>query len=145
MSNRRLDFDQFRRERSGEPVVVAVGGIEYLLPPQLPAATALDIIDLNRTAEPCVKHAPTLGVGCEDCKNPDATPEQIFDLATPLFGQGMLRRIAAENDLSVDELGDLIIQVFQLYNTGAPSPNRAARRAKQRTRKTAPQQARTSG
>lgn len=144
MSARRLDFDAFRRERTGEPVVVALGGVEYLLPPQLPAATALDIIALNKTAVPCDKHAPTMQPGCEDCVNPDATPEQIFELADPLFGKGQLRKIAADHDLDVDELGDLIIHTFQLYNSDTPSPNRAARRATMKRPKQG-RQTRTSG
>src|SRR5688500_6390119 len=123
MTTRRLDFDAFRRERSGEPVVLALGGVEYLLPPSLRAATALDIIALNREAEPCEAHEQP-DLKCKDCKNPDATPEQIFQLAEPLFGKGVMREIAASHDLTVDELGDLIINVFRLYNEDTPSPNR---------------------
>lgn len=142
----RLDFDAFRRERSGKPKVVALGGVEYMLPASLPAATALDIIALNKTAEPCEKHAPNLNATCRQCKNPDATPEQIFELAEPLFGVGVLRKIALEHGLDVDELGDLIIHTFQMYNAETV-PNRAARRARgetaSRTRPTG--QRRTSG
>lgn len=144
MTARRLDFDSFRRERSGEPVVVSVGGVDYLLPASLPAATALDIIELNKSAVPCEEHAPKLGDNCEECVNPDATPEQIFKMADPLFGPGVLRQIAADHQLDVDELGNLIIQTFQLYSE-APAPNRAARRAAQRSRTRSSRQARTSG
>jgi hypothetical protein len=146
MTTRRLDFDSFRRERTGEPVVLAVGGIEYMLPPQLPAATALDIIALNRTAIPCAEHEPNVEAKCEECVSPDATPEQIFDMAEPLFGAGVLRKVAAANDLSVDELGDLIINVFQLYNEDQPSPNRQTRRMRAMTRDRKPgRRERTSG
>ena len=129
MTSRRLDFDSFRRERTGEPVIITLGGVEYLLPPSLPAATALDIIALYRNAEPCAKHAPMVAPECEECKNPDATPDQLFTLAEPLFGKGVLRTIAADHALSMDELGDLIIRVFKMYNEDAP-PNRAARRSR---------------
>jgi hypothetical protein len=131
MTGRRLDFDSFRRERTGEPVTLTLGGVEYILPPTLPAATALDIIALYRDAEPCAKHAPTMDPVCTECKNPDATPDQLFTLAEPLFGKGGLRKLAMEHGLSIDELGDLIINVFRLYNEDA-SPNRAARRSRAR-------------
>lgn len=141
MSDRqRLDFDAFRRERRGEPKEVTIGGSTYLLPVSLPAAVALDVIAIQSNQSPCDEHAPLIGPTCDKCDaGPDVPPETLFRMADPLFGDGVLRSIAVKHELDVDELGELILRAFELYNSEVTAPpNRAARRAKGRTTPTAP-------
>jgi hypothetical protein len=154
---RRLDFDAARRERHGQPLEVVLGGQVYLLPAQLPAPVALDIVDMKRLEEAaeatsCAAHQ-TQVADCESCKYAAqkakeamgiAGWEKLLDLGGELFGgREKMKAIARDHELSIEELGDLIMGVFDSYNAEIPGPNR--QRPANRAQKRAVRQRRASG
>ena len=108
-----IDFDALRRERSGEPLTMKIGGKVYDLPPSLPASVALDINRLYSDEGP----------------DADITPRVALRMCESLFGADLLATILRESVLPLDELPTLWLSVIQMYAGGSQSPNRAARRA----------------
>lgn len=150
MERRRLDFDAARRERNAVPLEVVVGGQVYVLPPQLPASVALDIVEMKHieeeaSATPCAAHTSQQDE-CESCKVAarQATEraavigwERLMDLGAELFGgKAAIKELSRKHNLGIDELGELITHVFDEYNAeipgrdpALPKPNRAQKRA----------------
>lgn len=114
--NRTVDFDAFRAEQAGEPLVLRLGGREWHLPAALPAALALDIARLQATRGPD-------GVFSET---------DVERLGAGLFG-GVehFHEILREGGVTIDEMPELISRVLAAYGaSGDAPPNRAARRAR---------------
>lgn len=114
-----LDFDAFRAEHQAVTRVapsVKVGGVVYTLPPALPAVVALDILRARRDKG---EEAPV-------------PPEAINDICDALFGQETFRDLVISNQLTIDDLGLLVLQVLKMYEdtgtSGNAPPNRETRR-----------------
>lgn len=115
--SRVIDFDAFRSEQKLEPVVLRLGGREYQLPPSMPAPLALEVIRMQAEGDDF-----------------EFKPEDVARLGAQLFGgQATLDKILVEGAVTMDELPDLIKQVFTMYSPEAPVPNREARRARAKT------------
>ena len=120
-----LDFDAFlaeeRSHREGiAPITMKIGGKEYLLPQELPAIIALDIIRLKKS----------LG---DDL---DAPPEALASIGDALFGRDVFRQILVENQLGIPDLGELITQAFGAYGNAIAKDARPNRKAPKRKRST---------
>lgn len=122
MTARVIDFDSFRREKDAaegrevELPAMVVGGKTYVLPADLPASIAMEVMRLNKEK----------GAGA------DVPPETLFSLGEQLFGKDALTEILEKTRMGVKGMGDLITQAFRLYdpNMGKETiPNRKARRA----------------
>lgn len=122
-STRLIDFDAFRAERAkSEPVVVLVGGREWLLPADLPALVALDALRLQ-----------------EGMQDGDVDPAVLVTatrrIAEALFGEVQLEEMLRETEMSLIELSDLMGRILSAYSAGVvPPPNRETRRAASGTR-----------
>lgn len=124
MTARVIDFDAFRAEQKAkqgdvEPLQVKVGGKVYDLPPALPATIAVDVIRLNKEG----------GAGA------DVPVDMIWNIGAALFGEHF-RPILDENQMTVQEMAQLITETFKLYDpTGGKdaAPNRETRRAQKRS------------
>lgn len=117
---RLVDFDAFRRERADDrpPLVVRVGGKDYHLPPDLPAAVALSAIALKEQRG---------DDGALDSR-------EVRAICVALFGPEQLDEIVAANGLSIQDLADLMAQVIEAYTRGLTPPNRKTRRASRPSR-----------
>ncbi len=114
-----IDFDAFRAEQKQEPVMLALGGRTYALPPSLPAALALDLIRMN-ASDP--DREPTMG--------------EIERMGAELFGgTEHFREILREGAVTLDEMPELIEMVLNMY-AGVTPPNRGARRGRATTAST---------
>jgi len=101
---RTIDFDAFRAEQRGEPVLLRLGGKTYELPPSLPATLALEILHLG---------------GMTD--KTDVPPELLFKVGAGLFGgEAKFQAIMAEAGVTLDELGDLMTMVVKAYTPPSP-------------------------
>lgn len=111
-----IDFDAFRAEQQGRPLIIRIGGQDYALPSSPPAAVALDGIRLTRSGATTVP------------------PEEVARLAEGLFGKTVLDELVHAHRLTVTELQALIGRVMDAYAAEAsPPPNRASRRTQRRT------------
>lgn len=114
-----VDFDQFRAEQNGEPVVIKLGGREWNLPPSPAAELALDVIRWQ---------SDNLDV---------VPPDKLMDLARGLLTAELLEFALHEQKLTLDELWTLLNMVSEIYTQAASGPNRETRRAaKRRSRST---------
>lgn len=110
------DFDTGWRERKQEPIRFRARGLDFELPPSLPAIVPLRAVQLRD------EH----GV---DGNVPEA---DAIELARQLFGEEQFSRLLGSN-ITVDELGDVIRWVLELYTGGtgesgnplAPAPKAA--------------------
>lgn len=101
-----IDFDAWREERKaaangeGAGPTIKVGGKEYRLPPTIPAAVALDVVRFKRA------------------KGDDATvpANMLINIGESLFGEEDFRSILADNQLDLDQLGQLIMMAFGAYD-----------------------------
>lgn len=121
MAARVIDFDAFREEQQQEPLVLKIGGVEYILPSGLPAEVAVDLI---RARE---------GLGTSE----DLPPEQIPKWAAAIFGEEAFQEIMRKHRLTLEELAELLQRVMHEYNEqiGTILPNRKTRRDQQRKKK----------
>lgn len=111
-----IDFDAFRAEQQGRPLIIRIGGQDYALPSSPPASVALDGIRLTRSGVTTVP------------------PDEVARLAEGLFGKTVLDELVGVHRLTVVELQALITQVMDIYAAEAsPPPNRASRRTQRRT------------
>jgi hypothetical protein len=112
-----IDFDAFRREQTGEPVLLKIEGVEYSLPPDMPATVALDVIRLNRD----------MGAGG------NVPPDVLLSIGEGLFGDEQFRKIVKDHKLSVPDMGALIRETLKAYNSVTEQPpNRETRRAQEK-------------
>lgn len=121
-----IDFDAWRAERLArdgtekpEPVYFRIGGKEYPMPPEPPAAIVLDIVRLKEA----------LGSDAE------VSVEALMGIGTGIFGAETWGSILRDNGLGASELGDVIIQAFhawpdQLVSQDDAVPNRKTRRGR---------------
>lgn len=110
--SRVIDFDAFRREQEGDPLLLRIGDREYELPASPPAIVALRALRLAKDGLDTVP------------------PDQVYDLAVGIFGEERLMDIAGSHALTVPELTDLIQEVMRRYQAATtPPPNRETRRA----------------
>lgn len=120
MSNAKvIDFDAWRAERLAregsvepDPVYFRIGGKDYEMPHEPPAAIVLDIIRLKEA----------LGNDAE------VSVEALMGIGTGIFGRDQWDEMLRENKLGATELGDVIIQAFhawpdQLVNEDDAVPN----------------------
>lgn len=113
---RTIDFDAARAEREREPVVLRIGGRDYVLTAGLPASVGLALSRYRVE-------------GTEDVKVP---PDQVPGLLERLFGADNWADILEHAGLTMDELPDLLERTVRELNGGEQDddpPNRAARRA----------------
>jgi hypothetical protein len=122
-----IDFDQFRAEQKGEPLIVKLGGREWHLPASPAAELALDVIRWQS-------------------ENLDVVPpDKLMDLARGLLTAELLEFALHEQRLSMDELWALLNQVSEVYTAQASGPNRETRRVtKRRNRSTSSARGRSS-
>jgi len=111
-NGRVIDFDAFRREQNRQPVELKVEGETYLLPPQLPATVALDVIRARAEHE----------------DDEDMPPEILEMFGTQIFGEDLFRTILTKHKMGLEEMGWLIQEVFNIYNKEIGVPNRKTRR-----------------
>lgn len=104
MTSRIIDFDAFRAEQKHEPVILRIGGIDYDLPPSLPAAVAIDVLVLQQTLEDDEAEVPF---------------ETLQKVGEAIFGAEVWEACLRKHQLSIDEIPDLIGQVISIY---APEP-----------------------
>lgn len=121
-----IDFDAWRAERLAregaderEPVVFRIGGKEYPMPPEPPAAIVLDVVRLKEA------------IG-EDA---EVSVEALMGIGTGIFGREAWDEMLRENRLGATELGDLVIQAFNAWpdsiaSTEGAVPNRKTRRGR---------------
>lgn len=122
-----IDFDAYRKEREArlgeaEAVVFRIGGRDYPLPPEPPAAIALDVIRLKADMKDATADVPLAA---------------LAKIGGAMFGDDAFREMLVENNVGAAEMGDLIIQAFGAWKIdvedGEARPNRRARRAKPST------------
>jgi len=127
MAGQVIDFDRWRAERAAkeeeagaEPPVFRIGGKNYPLPIEPPATVAVDVIRL--------KH---------DLKNADASVpiEAFVNIGSAIFGKDTFRKMCDTNHIGASEMGDVILQVFSVWQNievaeGEARPNRKTRRAR---------------
>lgn len=114
-----IDFDAYRAEQQGRPLIIRIGGQDYSLPPSPPASVALDGIRLSRSGATTVP------------------ADEVAGLAAGLFGKPVLDELIGVHRLTVAELQALITRVMDIYAAEAsPPPNRGSRRTQRRTRST---------
>ena len=111
-----IDFDAYRAEQQGRPLIIRIGGQDYALPSSPPASVALDGIRLSRSGATSVP------------------ADEVAGLAAGLFGTAVLDELIGVHRLTVAELQALITRVMDIYAAEAsPPPNRASRRTQRRT------------
>lgn len=111
-----IDFDAYRAEQQHRPLIIRIGGQDYVLPSSPPASVALDGIRLTRSGATTVP------------------PDEVAGLAEGLFGKTVLDELVGVHRLTVDELQALITRVMDIYAAEAsPPPNRSSRRTRRRT------------
>lgn len=99
-----IDFDAFRAERKREPVVLRIGGVDYILASSMPASVAVDVIRLRR-----------------DIGEDEDVPLEVLDeMGRAVFGETVWRDLLADHRLEVDELGDLLQMVLAAYTPAKP-------------------------
>lgn len=98
---RYLDFDAFRKEVAGEPVRVKVYGKTYTLRPQLPARVMVDILRLQ--------------VEQGDGEMP---PTAVLTIADALLTRPVFEEILANDDFTVEDMGELIKHLMGAYTGG---------------------------
>lgn len=127
MTGKVIDFDRWREERAqvaGEEAeqqpVFRIGGVDYPLPVEPPATVAVDVIRL--------KH---------DMKDGDASVpiEAFVRIGNEIFGAETFRDLLSKNGVGAAEIGDLILQVFSIWQNvdvaeGEARPNRKTRRGR---------------
>lgn len=112
-----IDFDAFleeqKRQHPVDPIIFRVGGREYQLPGSLPAVVALDIVRLKKNQD----------------ANKQADPEVLVGIGEAMFGATQFREILVDNQLSIENLGELITQAFSTYKAAKaeaePGPTEA--------------------
>lgn len=107
-----IDFDAFRKEQDKKPVILRIGGKDYNLSPELPAAVALDIVRMQR----------------EHGADEDVPPEKIEELGVSLIGE-QFHSILREHNVGLEEMAWLVQQALRVYNQEMPGPNRQTRRS----------------
>lgn len=121
-----IDFDAWRAERLAregteqpEPVYFRIGGKDYEMPHEPPAAIVLDIVRLKEA----------MGNDAE------VSVEALMGIGTGIFGREAWDEMLRDNRLGATELGDVIIQAFQAWPDQLTSqedavPNRKTRRGR---------------
>jgi len=102
MSNRTIDFDQYRKEKKKEPVIIKAFGQEFELPPQIPLKTMESIIELRQK----------LG------KGGTIPEEQIFTALEQMISEEALEALIEEG-ADVDDAEWLLREIFKQYRTSA--------------------------
>jgi hypothetical protein len=116
--DRYIDFDKARAERKQEPLTLLVYGVEYALPPAMPASLLLDMIRMEEGKQ----HSDEL------------TYAEMVDILNQILSKDVLAPIVAHDDFSIEDLANLLRTVMQMYTGAAsesgeaPAPNRTARR-----------------
>ena len=129
MAGQVIDFDRWRAERAAKegggepPPVFRIGGEDYPMPLEPPATIALDVIRL--------KH---------DMVDGDASVpiEAFVRIGEGIFGAETFREMCSKNAIGAAEIGDVIMQAFQVWQhidvaEGEARPNRKTRRRKTST------------
>ena len=145
MDRRRVDFDAARKERNLVPLEVLVGGEVYLLPASLPAALAMEIVDLKHIQDEAAARKPALSKKEQQELN-TLSFEKLLELGGELFGgRDAMMELSKKHALGIDELGELLNQVFDAYNTEVLSPNVGSPKVNRAQRRRRPAKRRASG
>lgn len=135
MTGQVIDFDAFRREKAAQggtpaPILFRVGGKEYPIPSEPPAAVALDIIRMKRTvdqaqAEADAARAAGLPAAETATKTGMASLESLMGIGEAIFGLEAFAEILRENRIGSVELGELITKAFDAWpaSEGDAAPN----------------------
>ena len=102
MSERTIDFDQYRKEKKEEPIIVKAFGQEFELPPQIPLKTMENIIELRQK----------LG------KGGTIPEEQIFTALEQMISEDALK-VLIEEGADVSDAEWLLREIFRQYRTSA--------------------------
>lgn len=129
--SRIVDFDSFRAETRGEPVVLKIGGEEYNLPAGLPADVALEAVRIQHIVRDVelMELKPEEKTALINQRLGENADELIYATGRGLFGEDLFEQIIHKHRITIDELPQLIQMTFAAYNGALPRPNRATRRA----------------
>ena len=97
MSKRILNFDNFMAEKAEEPIIVRVYGEEYKVKPEIPAIVPVMMARSN-----------------EEMSEGDAS-RMVLRAGDILFGEENINKFC-KNGMSIENLGSLIRQVFDMIN-----------------------------
>lgn len=97
MSKRILNFDNFMAEKDEEPIIVRVYGEEYKVKPEIPAIVPVMMARSN-----------------EEMSEGDAS-RMVLRAGDILFGEDNINKFC-KNGMSIENLGSLIRQVFDMIN-----------------------------
>ncbi len=97
MSKRILNFDNFMAEKDEEPIIVRVYGEEYKVKPEIPAIVPVMMARSN-----------------EEMSEGDAS-RMVLRAGDILFGEENINKFC-KNGMSIENLGSLIRQVFDMIN-----------------------------
>lgn len=103
MTRRVIDFNAFRAEQKEEPVEFKIGEDTYLLPPTMPAALAVDVLELQALVGPN---------GDPESMIP---PQKLDGFCRAIFGSEMWVQILDKHRLTLDETPELLRQVIGAY------------------------------
>lgn len=95
-----IDFDAFRAEQNQEKINLRIGGVDYPLPPSMPASLAVDLIRMRT----------------ELADEDDVPVERLDDVGRAIFGEPLWHELLATHRVQVDELGPLIEMVLAAYS-----------------------------
>jgi len=100
MSERFIDFDPFIKEVQKDPLVIKLFDKQYTLPASLPASVMLRILRLQAEHEG------------------ELPPHEILFLAEEFMGKNVMEELLANNNFSLEIMGQLISDVIAVYSGG---------------------------